>query len=316
MPLNKPRSPVALPTESLKVGMVLPFTLIDGSGVMLLAKGQRINDQAQLQALRDRRELFVPFDESAEAVKVWMAGFHAAERSDAALKDLGNFVELDARKGAAPLEGTLHHQCDELMLRLRRLLLGLAQGRLAGPDALVGCNAFYANIQQLLEKPVHAEAATLLLTYRACTSLADYSVLHALQCAVLAYRLFPALGLDAKSGRVLVLATATMNVAMVEAQDELARQKGAPSITQRQVIDEHAEAGVRLLQQAGIADSDWLEAVRLHHDRLPEGPLADSPLPQRLARVPGGSGEIRTHERLPVAGFQDRCNRPLCHASC
>ncbi len=32
--------------------------------------------------------------------------------------------------------------------------------------------------------------------------------------------------------------------------------------------------------------------------------------------VYGGSGEIRTHERLPVAGFQDRCNRPLCHASC
>ena len=29
----------------------------------------------------------------------------------------------------------------------------------------------------------------------------------------------------------------------------------------------------------------------------------------------GGGGEIRTHERLPVAGFQDRCNRPLCHTS-
>ena len=29
----------------------------------------------------------------------------------------------------------------------------------------------------------------------------------------------------------------------------------------------------------------------------------------------GGSGEIRTHGRFPVAGFQDRCNRPLCHAS-
>ena len=25
---------------------------------------------------------------------------------------------------------------------------------------------------------------------------------------------------------------------------------------------------------------------------------------------------IRTHEPLRVAGFQDRCNRPLCHASC
>ncbi len=31
--------------------------------------------------------------------------------------------------------------------------------------------------------------------------------------------------------------------------------------------------------------------------------------------VIGGGGEIRTHERLPFAGFQDQCNRPLCHTS-
>ena len=29
----------------------------------------------------------------------------------------------------------------------------------------------------------------------------------------------------------------------------------------------------------------------------------------------GGGGEIRTHERLPVAGFQDRCLKPLGHTS-
>src|SRR5690606_8675224 len=29
----------------------------------------------------------------------------------------------------------------------------------------------------------------------------------------------------------------------------------------------------------------------------------------------GGGGEIRTHGRLPVAGFQDRCLKPLGHAS-
>lgn len=29
----------------------------------------------------------------------------------------------------------------------------------------------------------------------------------------------------------------------------------------------------------------------------------------------GGSGEIRTHGPLRIDGFQDRCNRPLCHAS-
>ena len=29
----------------------------------------------------------------------------------------------------------------------------------------------------------------------------------------------------------------------------------------------------------------------------------------------GGGGEIRTHEGLPLAGFQDRCLKPLGHAS-
>src|SRR5690554_4573837 len=33
-------------------------------------------------------------------------------------------------------------------------------------------------------------------------------------------------------------------------------------------------------------------------------------------RIAGGSGEIRTHEGLPLAGFQDRCLQPLGHASC
>ena len=29
----------------------------------------------------------------------------------------------------------------------------------------------------------------------------------------------------------------------------------------------------------------------------------------------GGGGEIRTHEGLPLAGFQDRCLQPLGHTS-
>ena len=29
----------------------------------------------------------------------------------------------------------------------------------------------------------------------------------------------------------------------------------------------------------------------------------------------GGRGEIRTHGTLRFVGFQDRCNRPLCHSS-
>ena len=35
-----------------------------------------------------------------------------------------------------------------------------------------------------------------------------------------------------------------------------------------------------------------------------------------VIRPIGGSGEIRTHGPFRAAGFQDRCNRPLCHTSC
>ena len=34
-----------------------------------------------------------------------------------------------------------------------------------------------------------------------------------------------------------------------------------------------------------------------------------------LTGCSGGSGEIRTHDALRHAGFQDRCIQPLCHAS-
>ena len=33
----------------------------------------------------------------------------------------------------------------------------------------------------------------------------------------------------------------------------------------------------------------------------------------RLSSHSGGSGEIRTHDGFPHAGFQDRCIQPLCH---
>src|SRR5262249_20855717 len=33
------------------------------------------------------------------------------------------------------------------------------------------------------------------------------------------------------------------------------------------------------------------------------------------AKGEGGGGGIRTRERFRVVGFQDRCNRPLCHPS-
>lgn len=302
-----PRPPVPLPTEQLRVGMTLPFTLLDAAGHVLLAKGNRIEDEQQLRLLRERRQVFVPFEESELAVKVLMTGLLELDRRGAALKDLDRYVRLDegeAEEGAEPLRGTLPEQCAEVTARLRRLLAGIEQGAVAPGDGPARFEQLWRDIGQLTANEATSEAATLVLTYRACTSPAEYSVLHALQCAVLARQVAPVLKLSAAETRWLVLATASMNVAMLRLQDVLAQQHGAPSSVQRAQIDAHAAEGQRLLRTAGVDDALWLEAVRLHHTPLAPGvALAQRPPAQRLAHI------VQVLDRY-TASMSPRASRP------
>ena len=299
-------SPVPLPTEQLRIGFVLPFTLLDAEGRVLLAKGQRIEDEQQLRLLRERRQVFVPFEESELALKVWMNGLLELDRRGAAIKELDRHVRLDeGGDGAAePLRGTLPDQCAEVAARLRRLLAGIELGALAPQQSAARFELLWRDLEQMTASEVAADGSTLVLTYRACTSPADYSVLHALQCAVLALRLGPLLRLPPNELRALVLATATMNVAMLRLQDALAQQRGALSPTQRAQIEAHAEAGARALQAAGVTDALWLQAVRLHHAPLPPGvALAQRPADERVAHI------MQVLDRY-TASMSPRASRP------
>ncbi|MFN4104206.1 MAG: HD-GYP domain-containing protein [Tepidimonas sp.] len=299
-------SPVPLPTEQLRIGLVLPFTLLDAQGRLLLAKGQRIEDELQLRLLRELRQVFVPFEESELALKVWMNGLLELDRRGAAIKDLDRHVRLDeGGDGAAePLRGTLPEQCAEVAARLRRLLAGIEMGGVAPADSPARFEQLWRDIGQLTANEAVAEASTLVLTYRACTSPAEYSVLHALQCAVLARQVAPLLKLSAEESRTLVLATASMNVAMLRLQDALAQQRVAPSPVQCAQIDAHAAEGERLLRAAGVSDPLWLEAVRLHHTLLAPGvALAQRPPGQRLAHI------VQVLDRY-TAAMSPRASRP------
>ncbi|MCX7663873.1 MAG: HD domain-containing protein [Tepidimonas fonticaldi] len=300
-------SPVPLPAEQLRIGLVLPFTLLDAEGRVLLAKGQRIEDEQQLRLLRERRQVFVPFEESELAVKVFMTGLLELDRRGGAIKDLDRYVQLSddgVAKEAEPLRGTLPEQCAEVAARLRRLLAGIEMGGVAPADGPARFEQLWRDIGQLTANEAVAEASTLVLTYRACTSPAEYSVLHALQCAVLARQVAPLLKLSAEESRTLVLATASMNVAMLRLQDALAQQRVAPSPVQRAQIDAHAAEGERLLRAAGVADPLWLEAVRLHHTPLAPGvALAQRPPGQRLAHI------VQVLDRY-TAAMSPRASRP------
>ena len=301
------RPPVALPADQLRLGMRLPFTLLDEAGRVLLAKGLCIEDEQQLELLRARERIFVPFEESELAIKVLMTGLLELDRHGAALKDLDRYLsrqdEGDAPEGAAVLRGTMPQQCAEVAARLRRLLVALAQRALAADEAQARLQGLWAELQQWAAARVTLEAATLVLTYRACSSPAEYSVLHALQCAVLAQRVAPLLRVPAAEVRPLVMACATMNVAMVQLQDVLARQTQPVSPAQRAQIDAHAQEGERLLRAAGVSDEAWLQAVRWHHQSPPAGPLDVLPVGWRLASIVQGLDRY-------TAAMSPRASRP------
>ena len=79
----------------------------------------------------------------------------------------------------------------------------------------------------------------------------------------LAERLVAQLGLVARQlpdwsdadRRSLGLAALSMNVWMTELQDELAKQRSAPTVAQRAVLANHAAGAVKLLRDAGVDDA-------------------------------------------------------------
>jgi hypothetical protein len=98
-----------------------------------------------------------------------------------------------------------------------------------------------------------------------------YPVLHSLQTAYLCELVSRRLGLSEAECRAMTCAALTMNVAMIDLQAQLCRQRHPVTEEQRTAITSHAERSAALLRQAGVADELWLDIVAQHHGHVPEG---------------------------------------------
>ncbi len=101
-----------------------------------------------------------------------------------------------------------------------------------------------------------------------------YASAHSLHVAILAAMLSGTYGWQPRKRQAVVRAALAMNLAMVELQMILQDQHEPLSETQRRELQTHPQRGYQLLFSLGVADQDWLEAVRLHHEILPLAPDA------------------------------------------
>jgi hypothetical protein len=293
---------VPLSSEGLRIGRPLPFSVRDGSGMVLLARGASIQTEKQLQLLRSR-PIYIDMAESESVKRAYAGQLDQMLRQDVALGRIADArpdyesmpVPAPARTPDRPLDWP------NLQMRLRLLLVDPR-----GADWLARLRALRDDVLGLVERS--PDRALMRLMYDASNEFQDYSANHSLFVCVLTSLACAQLpGWQPAWLDPLTLAALTMNVAFTSTQDELARQAGPLSETQRGSMRDHPERSAALLATIGVTDPVWLHAVRHHHD-APSGPVAGRPPEELIARL------IRRADRY-AARLSPRKSRPASSAT-
>ena len=293
---------VPLSSEGLRIGRPLPFSVRDGSGAVLLARGASIQTERQLQLLRSR-EIFIDTVEMEAVQRAYNGQLDQLLRQDVGLGRIAGarpeYEALSLAGGGRAAERPL--DWPNLQMRLRLLL-----GDPRGADWVARLRTLRDDMLALVER--NPDRALMRLMHDASNEFQDYSASHSLFVCVLTSMACGQLsGWQAAWTDALTLAALSMNVSFMQAQDELARQCGPLSEAQRGVLLEHPQRSAEVLAAVGVDDPMWLHAVR-HHHTAPSGPLAGRPAEETIARL------IRRADRY-AARLSPRKSRPASSAT-
>jgi HD-GYP domain-containing protein (c-di-GMP phosphodiesterase class II) len=215
----------------VRLGAPLPFNVRDANRTLLLARGQPLESTEQLAALFAR----------------------------GALVDL---AELQTAR-----EEILKAPRDRLPALWQHSLRHVAQ-TLQDMPAESFCAALdeaTVPVQSLIERD--PDLAIFQVLSQGSTGDTAYGVQRSLQSAITSFLVAQRLGWTGAEIERAFKVALTMNIAMLELQGQLARQATAPTPEQRATLQGHPMQGVHILEQAGIADADWLRAVLAHHEQ-------------------------------------------------
>lgn len=242
----------------LVIGEPLPWDVFDATGQLLLVKGHVIEHERQIEALSDRG-LFI--DAQAHNRK------HAPPAQISEPPSTLRMINLVNRR----LESLLVNLPNETQAEEKLLETAAVLGRaaIAEPDIAL---------------------ASILLNQQS----GIYPVRHSIDTAIVSLLVARTMRKTEDEVRLITAAALTMNVAMLRLQEKL-QHTGTPlSPEESQLIHEHPQKSVRQLQQAGIAQPDWLSWV-LHHHENEDG--SGYPFGKSAADIPEGAKIISLADR-------------------
>ena len=266
--------------HSIKLDVPLPFIMVDSRGILLAHKGFIFQTEKILEGLANRGSgFFVNF----------------ADRSDPQLR-------ITERAYASQLQKSLRSQNplgDLLKVQVsyaNSLIEDADQKPLDWLDLIEGCNAMLHtrdinffnrrldSIASILSHQLstNPDEALLALFYLSERNGRLYSATHGLLvCVICVLTATHVLRWSESDVDLLMRCALTMNIGMVDLQDDLTLQAGPLDMSQKFLIGEHTNLSVHILDMFGVEDKDWLTIVRLHHKTVQE-PLQSAHVTDRL----------------------------------
>ncbi len=217
--------------NQIKPGLPLAWSIRDGNGKLLLARGHRVADAQMLSTLLSRG-MFVDAVEMRAALAANTSATRPKEGFFGRWRLSSGRLNTLLTTSPAELRAALDEVVDVLMSLADRY-----------PDKV---------LFQILR---HDQSR-----------LQSYGVSHSLHCAAVCCLTGKRMGWDDNQRRMLVSAAMSMNLSMIELQGRLAVQPTPPSVEQRQAIHDHPAKSAEMLMAAGVDDKLWLAAVEQHHE--------------------------------------------------
>jgi HD-GYP domain-containing protein (c-di-GMP phosphodiesterase class II) len=98
-------------------------------------------------------------------------------------------------------------------------------------------------------------------------SSGHYPVRHCVDTAILATMVARIMKKSEQEIQDIAAAALTMNISILTLQEQLQDRKGALFADEQARIHQHPIASIKILHDAGIEDSDWLNYVLMHHEK-------------------------------------------------
>lgn len=226
--------PFSVVQHRVRLGSPLPFSILGKEGELLLAKGQTLNSEEQLQALLERGAL--------------------VDRDEA---DSGRKDPSKADKNQLP--GLWSQTLDQMNRMLRASVHS---------DFLGALDELSQPLVALIDRD--PDLAIFQILRQEGMQEGQYGVQHGVHAAIAGLLAARRLGASAEEQQRVVRAALTMNLSVLELQGRLAAQVFPLHPRQRLVMREHPLRSRELLVQHGVDDADWLQGVYEHHES-PDG---------------------------------------------